>query len=300
MDELNRVWEIDWSRVKPEVLEGLQKGTMRLVDGVAYWKKGMEEGTGIVQHLPFKPADPQQVEAVLKGLPVMGAGAVAVPVMVAAAAVIGAVVVSTAYLANKLNKLQDTADQILQSNHNQNFVYYLEKVTRHVGLMETAREYLLDRDAALALKGMMQPLAVEMATSRNEAISFVDNLLNFTRSSDLHVKDKELILQFVAMMLELIPAGIHLEHLLHARMGNVDYSETILLLGRKAYERGLDSHRQWCNTEIRRLIKGGARGETALIEKAEEDCRALVQSEQSKALLHYYDSEVEQLAAEFA
>lgn len=293
MDELNRVWEIDWSRVKPEVLDGLRKGTMRLVDGVAYWKKGVDEGTGIVQHLPFKPTDPQQVEAVLKGLPVMGAGAVAVPVMVAAAAVIGAVVISTAYLANKLNKLQDTADQILQSNHNQNFVYYLEKVTRYVGLMETAREYLLDRSAAPSLKGMMQPLVVEMATSRNEAISFVDNLLNFARSSELHLKDKELILQFVAMMLELIPAGVHLEHLLHARIGNIDYSETILTLGRKAYERGLLSHRQWCSAELKRLIKGGARGETSLIEKAEENCRALIQSEQAKALLQYLDSGAE-------
>jgi hypothetical protein len=278
---LQKIWTLDETAFSQNLHEALAQGKAVIHDGVAYWKAG-SGGKGIIQHLPFKETVIKSAEEALKAAQMTTVLATAASTCV----ILGALIIQTKYLAAKLDKIQETVDLIAQELHGQNIIYYLDKTTEYLGGVEVARTLLKDRSLADEIHEIAFPLLASMASKRNHALSFIDNILNLARNTDaLSEKHYELIVNFAHMMLEILPLGMHTEYLLTARVGKPRLAEQILLDGSERYQGAISVYKNFLNEQHRQLVRGTIKGNAEVFHKIEHKAEALFKSEESKLLL---------------
>jgi hypothetical protein len=279
--DLMKVWVIDESKLSKTLLEALSQGKAVIHDGVAYWAEGSGK-TGIIQHIPFKETMLKSAEEAIK--------AAQMTTVIAAAAstciILGALIIQTKYLAAKLDKIQVTVDEIAKELHSQNIVYYMDKITDYIGGIEVARTLLKDRSLAHEIREIAFPLLAASAAKRNHALSFIDNVLNLVRNSDvLTNKHYELIINFAHMMLEIMPLGMHTEYLLASRVGKPQLAEQILLDGAERYQNAMDVYRGFLNEQHRSLIRGSIGNKAEIFHRIETKAENLIKSDENRLLL---------------
>lgn len=277
MDILNKIVTVDWSALKPELVKAINEGKAIIRDGVAYLPNGK-----IIQHLPFKEVMMPDIAEAIK--------VVQATTMVAAAVstgiILAAIVVQTRYLAAKLDKIQETVDDISKDVHAHNILFYMDKITQYVGHVEVARTLLKDRSLSNEIHELAYPLLTTLASTRNQVMSFVDNILILANSSsDVTPKHFELILNFVQSMLDILPAGIHIEYLLTARIGKLRLAEHILLDGEERFNAALNIYRAFMNDLHRDLIKGEIGERKSVYQSIEKHATQLFNSQENKIFL---------------
>lgn len=174
-DLLDKVWILDPNSIKPELIEALQKGQAAIYDGVAYWAKGSGK-TGVIQHLDFIQSKAENAKQIMEQLQSVASAtqnvAQAVQSMqnvlmatqvLSSVVVVGAIVVQTQYLGRKLDAIQDTVDEIAQTQHEQNLVFYMDKIGDYMGYVEYARSLLEDRAMATEIREVATPLLAQQA-----------------------------------------------------------------------------------------------------------------------------------------
>lgn len=279
--DLMKVWIIDESKLSKQLLDALSEGKAVIHDGVAYWAEGSGK-TGIIQHIPFKETALKSAEEAIKH-------AQMTTIMAAAAStciILGALIVQTKYLAEKLDKIQIAVDEIAKELHSQNIVYYMDKVTDYIGSIEFAKTLLKDRSLADEIREITFPVLASSAAKRNHALSFIDNILNLVRNSEeLTNKHYELIINFAHMMLEIMPLGIHAEYLLASRIGKPRLAEQILLDGAERYQSALSVYKKFLNTEHRNLIRGTIGNRAEVFHSIEKKAEYLFSSDENSILL---------------
>ena len=186
IDLIGKVLVHDPSRFNEVLNQALINGQAVIRDGVAYWQKGSGYN-GIIQHLPFKEIDVKSMEHV-KEIAQLTASTAAVSAAISTGVILAALVVQTKYLANKLDSIQETVDQISKDIDSQNIIYYMDKISEYIGGVEVARTLLSNRDIANEIKEVSYPLLVDLATKRNHNLSFIDNILNLAKSKDAFTK----------------------------------------------------------------------------------------------------------------
>lgn len=278
---LEKIWVVDEAALSEKLLKALAEGKAVIHDGVAYWAEGSGQ-TGIIQHLPFKETLAKSAEEAIKA-------AQMTTVMAAAAStciILGALIVQTKYLAAKLDKIQDTVDEISRDLHAQNIVYYMDKTTDYIGGIEVARTLLSDRGLADEIKEVAYPLLASVAAKRNHALSFIDNILNLARSTnELTNKHYELVINFAHMMMEIMPLGMHTEYLLASRVGKPRLAEQILLDGAKRYEGAMNLYKGFLNEQHRALIRGSIGDKAEIFHRIEHKAEQLIGSQENRLLL---------------
>lgn len=281
MVDLMKVWVIDESKISKTLLEALSQGKAVIHDGVAYWAEGSGK-TGIIQHIPFKEAMLKSAEEAIKAAQMTSVIAAAASTCI----ILGALIIQTKYLAAKLDKIQVTVDEIAKELHSQNIVYYMDKITDYIGGIEVARTLLKDRSLAHEIREIAFPLLAASAAKRNHALSFIDNVLNLVRNSDdLTNKHYELIINFVHMMLEIMPLGMHMEYLLASRVGKPQLAEQILLDGAERYQNAMDVYRGFLNEQHRSLIRGSIGNKAEIFHRIETKAENLIKSDENRLLL---------------
>ncbi|MED5595386.1 hypothetical protein [Janthinobacterium sp. P210006] len=275
------IWIVDQAKLKPVLIQALAEGKATIHDGVAYWAEG-SGGSGIIQHLPFKESAAMSVEEALK----MAQATTVAAAAVSTGIILAAIVVQTKYLAKKLDKIQATVDVIAQDVHSQHIVFYMDKISEYVGQVEAARTLLQDRSLAEEVRELAIPLLTRMAGKRNEVLSFIDNILALANTSkDVTPKHFALITNFAQLMLDIMPAGIHIEYLLCARIGKLRLAEHLLLDGAGRYNDGLQIFRSFMNDLHREVIRGGAGERSDVYRSVEANAMQLFKSEHGKMLL---------------
>ncbi|WP_035818742.1 hypothetical protein [Janthinobacterium sp. RA13] len=275
------IWIIDQAKLKPVLIQAMAEGKAAIHDGVAYWAEG-SGGSGIIQHLPFKESAAKSVEEALK----MAQATTVIAAAVSTGIILAAIVVQTKYLAKKLDKIQATVDVIAQDVRSQHIVFYMGKISEYVGLVEAARTLLQDRSLASEIRELAIPLLTSMAAKRNEILSFIDNILAMAKSSkDVSPTHLTSITNFAQLMLDMMPAGIHIEYLLCARIGKLRLAEHILLDGAGRFNDGLQVFRRFMNGLHQEMIRGGAGARSEVYRSLEANARQLFQSEHGKILL---------------
>ncbi|MXQ72250.1 hypothetical protein [Aeromonas caviae] len=155
----------DWDKVDPEIIELLKTGHMHLREGVIYWAKGkkLSEGAGsIVKHLPFKEmtVDVSQgvnVEQLMKATAAMQKS-IGLAVGLSTGIILAAIVIQTAYLSQKLTKIQASIDKIAVEIQTQNQLFYLEKLSSYMGSIMAAHEMLAVSKESEAYPEVIAPL----------------------------------------------------------------------------------------------------------------------------------------------
>ncbi len=278
---LEKIWVVDEAALSEKLLKALAEGKAVIHDGVAYWAEGSGQ-TGIIQHLPFKETLVKSAEEAIKAAQMTTVMATAASTCI----ILGALIVQTKYLAAKLDKIQDTVDEISRDLHAQNIVYYMDKTTDYIGGIEVARTLLSDRGLADEIKEVAYPLLASVAAKRNHALSFIDNILNLARSTnELTNKHYELVINFAHMMMEIMPLGMHTEYLLASRVGKPRLAEQILLDGAKCYESAMNLYKGFLNEQHRALIRGSIGDKAEIFHRIEHKAEQLIGSQENRLLL---------------
>ncbi|UQG60886.1 hypothetical protein MIH18_02730 [Marinobacter sp. M3C] len=278
---LEKIWVLDEFKLNKTLIDALTEGKAVIHDGVAYWAKGSGD-TGVIQHLPFKEVTYKSAEEAIK--------AAQMTTVIAAAAstciILGALIIQTKYLAAKLDKIQETVDEISKDVHSQNIIYYMDKISDYIGSIECARTLLRDRTLAGEIREIAYPLLAQVAAKRNHVLSFIDNILNLAGNQrDITERHYELIVNFAHMMMEIMPMGIHTEYLLTARVGKPRLAEQILLDGAHRYESAMLVYKSFMNKQHNALVRGTIGDRARVYQGIERKVEALLNSTENKLLL---------------
>lgn len=278
---LDKIWVVDTENLNRTLVGALAENKAVIHDGVAYWAEG-SGNTGVIQHLPFKEAAFKSAEEAIKAAQMTTVIATAASTCI----ILGALIVQTRYLASKLDKIQETVDEISKDVHSQNIVYYMDKATEYIGGVEVARTLLSDRSLANEIRDIAFPLLANLAAKRNHALSFIDNVLNLARySNELSNRHYELIMNFAHMMMEIMPMGMHVEYLLTSRIGKPRLAEQLLIDGAKRYGIVMTQYRDFMNEQHKALVRGSIGSKAEVFHKMENKAKELIQSDQNKLLL---------------
>lgn len=280
---INKEWVLNESSLTTTLIEALQKGHAVIYDGVAYWAEGSGK-TGIIQHLKFTERSVDNVKQIMEQLQSVASAtqnvAQAVQSMqnvlmatqvLSSVVVVGAIVVQTQYLGRKLDAIQDTVDEIAQTQHEQNLVFYMDKIGDYMGYVEYARSLLEDRAMATEIREVATPLLAHLGSKRNHIASLVDNIAGYVKNSAgerSESKHFKLMLDFIHMLVDILPGALHAEHLLAARIGKPALAQSILWSGAQKYEQVLGSYRGLMNQLNREMVAGalGQQGERVFME----------------------------------
>ncbi|WP_104040821.1 hypothetical protein [Vibrio hyugaensis] len=280
---MDTIFTFDWLKVKPEVLEGIQNGAITLRDGVAYWAEGTGKA-GIAQHMPLKqvPFDPDKLNDISKLVQASQTTQLAA-IGLSTTIIVGAIVVQTMYLAKKIDKLQETMDLISSEIKVQNMLFYMEKLSKYFGAVEAARVLLLDKSLVSETQDIAANLISQLSIERNEVLSLVDNLISFAdQVTDTHL---EQMLDFITMVLDIMPKAIYLESQLCDRYGKFNLSEHLMRENAKRYNITLQHYRDWCIAKKRATIRGDAAPVAEVFHDKKDELKALFESSNNNALL---------------
>ncbi len=283
---MDTLFRIDWSSVAPEVVKGLQDGTMRVssANGVAYWARG-SGSTGAVQHLPFVQANVSNASNLMESAKLLQAAQQAqmVAIGISTGVIVGAIVIQTMYLARKLDKLQKTIDLVSEDVHSQNIVFYMNKIADYFGSVESARIYLLDRSLKEEVRDVALPVLADLSIRRNQLFSFIDNILQLAKSDALSQRHYELIIDFVTLALEMLPKGAFVEKELYVFIEKYGLAELVIEQAETRYLNLLSTYKGWCNEQVKLAVNGSARSGSIL--GRDDELKYLFSSEENKLLI---------------
>lgn len=282
-DLITKLWVLDKGSISATLSEALQKGQAVIYDGVAYWAEGSGK-TGIIQHLKFTERtvdNPQQIidqlqyvasvmQNVAQAMQNMQNVLIATQVL-NSVVIVGAIVVQTQYLGRKLDAIQDAVDEIALSQHEQNLVFYMDKIGDYMGCVEYARSLLNERAIASEIHDVAAPLLAHLGAKRNHITSLVDNIAAYVKSSTgerSESKHFKLMLDFIHLLVDILPGSLHTEHLLAARIGKPRLAQAVLWSGAQKYEQVLSSYKGLMNQLHREMVAGalGPQGEHVFME----------------------------------
>jgi len=277
------LFAIDWLNVYKEVKGALETGHAVIRDGVAYWTS-LSGKTGIAQHLPLKEVvvDTASVSE-LKQLVQMAQATQLAAVGISTGILVGAIVIQTMYLAKKIDKLQESLDVISGDVHAQNVIFYMNKLSRYFGAVESGRVLLLDKSLAKETHDIAAHVIAQMGSERNEILTFIDNLLTYAdKLSERHL---EQVLDFIILTLDLLPKAIYIESQLCDRYEKFRLAEHLIRENSRRYNVTLTHYRQWCNEKVRSSITGKIDPQKNVFNSKQNELRLLFNSDDNKMLL---------------
>jgi len=283
---METIFTFDVSKIYPHVLEGIKNGKITLRDGVAYWTT-LSGKSGIAQHLPLKQLQIEnisEISMIIKSAQVAQLTAIGI----STAVIIGVIIIQTVYLSKKIDKLQKTIDIISSDINAQNIIFYLDKMSKYFGAVESARIILLDRSLCSETQDIAAQLIPTLSNQRNEVLSLIDNLITFAdKVTDRHL---EHMLDFIVLMLDIMPKAIYVESQLCDRYGKFRYSEHLMRESSKRYNKTLSEFKLWCNSKAKATIRGDDNTISLPFHEKREELQALFQSKYNSELLNVLQS----------
>ncbi|MDH6018865.1 hypothetical protein [Vibrio splendidus] len=251
---MERVFTFDWDKVKPEVYEAINNGSAVIRDGVAHWAKNSGK-SGVAEWLPLKQVniDHDQLGDLSKLLQSAQTTQLAA-IGLSTTFILGAIVVQTVYLSKKIDKLQEALDLVSTEINTQNMLFYMEKMSKYFGVVESARVLLLDRSLVPETRSIADNIITQLSIERNEVLSLIDNLIGIAdQATDKHLTH---MLDFINLMLDMLPKAMYIESQLCDRYEKFGLAEHLMRENTKRYNQSLGQYRTWCNTKAQAVLRG--------------------------------------------
>lgn len=278
------LYTIDWIKVYPETIQKLTTNQGEIINGVA---RDVLDRSKILQHMPFTKVSIQQSGDLIKTAQLVQSAQAAITsaIAISTAVTVGAIVVSTMYLANKIDKLQEKMDLLHKEINDQNILFYLDKVTIYFGSVESLRQLIINSDVITENKDIVTNILSELLTVRNQTISFIDNIIYLSdRFSSDH---KNLVLDFINLSLELLPKGLFIESQAAYKLDRFHLGDNIKEIGRNKYNSVLNKYKEWGNRQYKSIVKGESNSGTQGLIKNIENIKSILNSEENKLLLEH-------------
>jgi hypothetical protein len=275
---------IDWGKVRPETMQLLESGYGRVINGVT---RDLSQNYQIVQHMPFKQVTLPQSSDLLEIAKNAQSAQQAIGGLIAASsvAIMGTVIISTAYLSHKLDNIQKKIDVLQKELHSQNLVYYSDRITTYFGTVEATREIISNEIVTKENPDLVILKISELSNMRNQLLSFLDNLVTV---SDYFTTDhKSIAIDFINMTFDLIPKGVFIETQAAYKIERFYLGDNIRNSAREKYNNSIQSYRDWANSKYRSILKGGNDAGALVFDNKIKEIRELISSEENKFLLEH-------------
>ena len=279
---------IDWSQVPQHVADALHSGKALIMNGVARTSGTFE----VIKHMPFRPvsldnftdlpASARQLQNL--GSLVRGSTtAIQTALALSTALTIGAVVVSTAYLASKLRDIEAKIERLQGELRGQNLLFYASKASSYFAAVEATRELIASPELVLENRDLAAHALSRLAAQRHETFAFLGNLFRvFEQLSPTH---QALALDFFHATLDFVPKAVFVEVQAAYKLERFRLGTHTLASGRTAYDGCLVEYRTWANARFKSIISGKGTEADRLVAERMDDARRVLGSEENRLLL---------------
>jgi hypothetical protein len=275
---------IDWSQVRPEVATMLGNREARIFNGVA---RRLDGSYRILQHMPFREVSLEMgsdlVTAAQSAASVPAAlASVQTIVMMSTAVTVGAIVLSTEYLATRLTAIDQAIGALRREARDEQLLGWLDRSVSYVGALRALREVTSSRALLNENGDMVLQLLADLLVKRNHVVTFLEEL------SELQGRftpiTSETASAFLESMTTLLPKGVFLE-------SRTAYCLERFRLGDNTREHGcaqycglLDRYRA-STKELARLVVRGEAGCNTGIQTRVRSVRRMMALEENRLLL---------------
>lgn len=258
-----KIFAFDQARFSDLLNYALENGLATIRDGVAYWKEGSGK-SGIIQHLPLKEVSvvsSEQLSTVLASLQstVVGTSLISTGVL------LGAIMLQTAYLTKKINQLRNSINYIEKDVKSLYVMNYMTHLSEYAGMVESAKVILKNKSKA-EVADIAAVLLTNIACKRNEISLLIPTLINY--ADELTNEHLDYLLDFVILVLDLMPNFVYVELTLSDRYEKFNYTNDILEQSKSSYQECRRVFSEWCKTKREGVITGN--GNKIFLEKEEE------------------------------
>ena len=168
---------------------------------------------------------------------------------ISTASIMMATVIQTQILSKKIEVVRSAVLQVSQTVNEQNILFYTDKVSEYLMIVQNLKLVLQSNEDIEVIESLalIQVLAESMQL-KSHILFFISNLISLIESGQ--IKDKQhagLILKFVQQMMEILPVGMHLEHILSHRLGQYQLSQTLIEDSHQKYATLLTKYRGYLN-----------------------------------------------------
>lgn len=260
---LEKIFVFDEAKFSDLLNYARENGLATIRDGVAYWKESSGK-SGIIQHLPLKEvsvASSEQLSTISANLQstVVGTSLISTGVL------LGAIMLQTIYLTKKINQLRNSIDDIGKDVTSLYVINYMTHLSEYAGMIESAKVILKNQSKSEVLD-IASVLLTNIACKRNEISLLIPNLISYAdKLTDKHL---EALLDFIMLVLDLIPNFVYVELTLSDRYEKFNYTNDILDQSKSSYQECRRVFSEWCKTKREGVIKGN--GNKIFLEKDEQ------------------------------
>ena len=251
-----KIYAFDESLFNPKLIEAIKNNQVIFRDGVAYWKKGLK-ASGIIQHIPLKEVSAVTSETFVKTLGSLQStlqGTIVAAQAISSATLMIAIVVQTQILSKKIEAVRSSVLQVSQAVNEQNILFYTDKASEYLSVVHNLKLILESNENIQVIESLANTILANSMQLKNHLSFFILNLLNLIKSEQ--IKDKQhagLILNFIQQMMEILPVGMHLEHLVSHRLGQYELSQTLIKDSHNKYSILLEDYRGYLNSTNNRI-----------------------------------------------
>ena len=259
-----KIYAFDESLYNPKLIEALKNNQAIFRDGVAYWKKGLKS-SGIIQHIPLKEVSAVTSETFVKTLGSLQStlqGTIVAAQAVSSATLMIAVVVQTQILSKKIEAVRSSVLQVSQSVNEQNILFYTDKASEYLSVVHNLKLILESNEDIQVIESLANTTLANSMQLKSHLSFFILNLLNLIKSEQIQDKQHAgLVLNFIQQMMEVLPVGMHLEHLVSHRLGQYELSQTLIKDSHNKYSILLENYRGYLNSTNNRIKLSQAEAE---------------------------------------
>ncbi len=247
---IEKIIILDIDKLSPLIKEGLENGVYKVFNGVVRDANG-----NIIKHIPQKllevnPKDLQNIPALIKNAQGTALAATALSTIV----ILGAIVVATTIIVNKLNEIQSSIDGIKKELQDQNLFQYFLQLKDYVAVSESLREILSSPECIDENRDLVALKLNEISIKRNGLMLTMHERLKSIDS--VSAEHKEVIVNFLDQSVALLPKIAYIESEGASAIGKFRLSEKVSSEFSKKYQHIEFRYKRFLNNEIDRSIKG--------------------------------------------
>ena len=247
---IEKVIILDIDKLSPAIKEGLENGIYKVFNGVVRDKSG-----NIIKHIPqkifeFSSKDLQSLPSLIKSAQSTALAATALSTTI----ILGAIVVATTIIVNKLNEIQNSIDGIKKELQDQNLFQYFLQLKDYVAVSESLREILSSPECIDENRDLIALKLNEISIKRNGLmLTMHERLQNIDNVS---VEHKEVIVNFLDQSVALLPKIAYIEIEGARSIEKFKLSEKVSSEFSKKYRDIEFGYKRFLNNEIDKFKKG--------------------------------------------
>lgn len=283
------VYIFDTSKFSSTLTKAIENNNVIFRDGVAYWKKGLEH-KGIIQHIPLKEVSKSSTESFVNVLSSVQSGiesTIAIAQVASTATLLIATAIQTQILSKKIEEVQRTVLNVSQSINEQNLIFYTDKASEYLSTIQNLRLLLKQNDGIKEVSDLAKNLLANALQTKNHLVFFINNLLGLVESGKVTDNNHiELVLNFIQQIMEVLPIGMHMEFLIAHRLGQYDFSQTLIEDSHDKYSSLTSSYKNYLNKLNNQVRLSQVKADQVpFLEMVRKPAKALFSSEIQKELL---------------